>query len=85
MLFSTETKKICDIRFSILKSVDNKINTQVYNIYDLYRSETNNRILKKTEKELSSILYRLLKLHIEKIEIKEEYSICEFMNKFPCD
>ena len=43
------------------------------------------RILKKTEKELSSILYRLLKLHIEKIEIKEEYSICEFMNKFPCD
>ncbi|WP_289124216.1 CapA family protein [uncultured Bacteroides sp.] len=85
LLFSTETKKICDIRFSILKSVDNKINTQVYNIYDLYRSETNNRILKKTEKELSSILYRLLKLHIEKIEIKEEYSICEFMNKFPCD
>lgn len=76
LLFSKETKNIVDIRFSILKSVNTKINTQVYNVYDLFHSEKNKQSLKK---DIVNVLFRFFNIHFKNVEIKEEYSIYDFI------
>lgn len=76
--FQNNTKRPSDIRFSILKSVENNINTQVFNIFDIYNLESDKR-KKIIKNELKNILNRLLKVHVTNVDIKAEYGINEFI------
>lgn len=79
LLFNKESKMISDIRFSVLKSINNEVNTQVYNTFDLYHTERINGARNEIEKDIRAVLYRLLGVKLKSLAIKKEYSISEFL------
>ena len=76
--FQNNTKRLSDVRFSILRSVENRINTQVFNIFDLYNSKSD-RQKRIINNEIKGVLNRLLKVHVANVDIKDEYSVNDFI------
>lgn len=77
--FSKHTKELSDVRFSILKSVEKDANIQVYNVFDLYSSEPNNKFKKTLKSDIQGVLYRLFSIRYDTIEIKKEYCVRDFI------
>lgn len=77
--FSQESKKLHDILFSIVKSIDRKSNTQIYNVFDLYNEEKDKMRLNKLELDVRMVLQRFLNRKISTVNFKPEYSLYEFL------
>ena len=78
LIFSSDTKTLVDIRFSVFISIETNVNTQVYNVYDLYKTTKDAQLKTKLKKDLKKVLFRLFTKNYSNIQIKNEYSINEF-------